>query len=75
MVKKRWNDLSPRTRRIIMAAASVETALKAAALVDLVRRPAHDIRGSKARWAMSIVVINSGGLVPVAYFIRGRYAP
>lgn len=74
MAKKRWNDLSPRARRLILMVGAVETMLKIAALVDLARRPAQDVRGSKSRWAMSIAIINSGGLVPVAYFARGRRA-
>ena len=51
---------------------SVEGALKVAALVDLVRRPAEQVRGSKRAWAAAIVVVNSGGVVPLAYFLRGR---
>lgn len=59
--RKRWNELSLRTRRLIIAAATVEGLLKIAALVDLVRRPAEEVRGSKVRWATAIVVVNSGG--------------
>lgn len=71
-MKKRWNELSPRTRRVIVTMASVETALKAAALIDLRRRPAAQVRGSKKKWATAIVLVNSAGAVPIAYFARGR---
>lgn len=72
VVRQRWSDLSPRTRRFVIVAGAVEGALKAAALVDLARRPASQVRGSKVRWVVAIIVINSAGLVPVAYFVRGR---
>jgi hypothetical protein len=68
----RWNNLSDRSRKLIVGAASAEGVLKIAALIDLWRRPADQVRGSKARWATAIVVINSAGLVPIGYFLRGR---
>ena len=73
--KKHWDELSPRTRKVIIAAATVEGILKIAALSDLARRPAEEVRGSKAKWAAAIVVVNSGGALPVYYFARGRKAP
>jgi hypothetical protein len=69
---KKWNELSPRAKRFILIAATWEGLLKIAALVDLVRRPAEKIRGSKKRWAAAIVLTNSVGAVPIAYFARGR---
>ncbi|HMK11530.1 MAG TPA: hypothetical protein VK461_08125 [Acidimicrobiales bacterium] len=69
--KKRWDDLSPAQQRAIMAVAMVEAALKAAMLLDLKRRPAEQVRGSKRLWAMS-TVINSAGVIPIAYFVFGR---
>ena len=71
--KKRWRELSPRTRRLIIVASSFEGALKFAALVDLARRPAEEVRGSKAKWAIAIAVVNSSGALPLYYFARGRY--
>jgi hypothetical protein len=70
--KKKWNELSPRVRRLVVAGAAVEGALKIAALVDLARRPADRVRGSKKVWATAIVLVNSMGAVPIAYFVRGR---
>jgi hypothetical protein len=69
---RRWDDLSDRSRKLILTAAAVEGALKAAALVDLWRRPADQVRGSKPAWATAIVVVNSAGVVPLLYFRRGR---
>jgi hypothetical protein len=68
---KRWSALSPRTRRLIVAAAVAEAGLKAAVLIDLRRRPADQVRGPKRAWAMSMAV-NSAGLIPLAYFVLGR---
>jgi hypothetical protein len=70
--KKKWNDLSPRTRRLIIVGATLEGFFKIAALLDLVRRPAAQIRGSKAKWAAAIVLTNSVGAVPIAYLLKGR---
>lgn len=72
MAKKRWDELSPRTRRLIVIGATFEGVLKVAALVDLARRPAGEVRGSKPRWAAAIVLVNSLGAVPIAYFGYGR---
>lgn len=68
----RWSDLSERTRRLILLGATFEGLLKVMALLDLRRRPASDVRGSKTKWAMAIVLINSVGAVPVGYLVYGR---
>lgn len=75
MQKKRWSELSPRVRRGIVIGGTIEGVLKIAALADLARRPANEINGTKARWATAIVLINSMGIVPVAYFRYGRRSP
>ena len=54
---------------------TVEGLLKVAALVDLTRRPASEVRGSKRAWATAIVLVNSAGVLPVVYFRRGRRTP
>ena len=72
MARKKWNELSPRVRRLVVAGAVFEGALKIAALVDLARRPADAVQGSKKVWATAIVLVNSMGAVPIAYFVRGR---
>lgn len=68
---KRWHDLSSRQRSLIVAVGAVEAALKVAMLVDLRRRPADQVRGSKRWWALGALV-NSAGAVPLAYFLVGR---
>jgi hypothetical protein len=69
---RKWSDLSKSTQRLIIVAGVAETSLKAAALVDMKRRPASQIRGSKWVWAPAVTVINSFGLAPLAYFVFGR---
>lgn len=71
-VKQHWNDLDPNVRRNLLIAAGVEGVLKVAALVDLARRPQHGVRGSKGRWAAALVLVNSGGALPLYYFARVR---
>jgi hypothetical protein len=68
----KWSDLSKPTQRLIIVAGVAEASLKAAALVDMKRRPASQIRGSKWVWAPAVTVINSFGLAPLAYFVFGR---
>jgi hypothetical protein len=72
VAKTRWSDLSPRSRRLLLLGGGIEGVLKTAALVDLVRRPNEEVRGSKPLWAVAIVLINSVGAVPIAYFRYGR---
>lgn len=72
MSKKSWKDLSPGARRLIITAGAVDGALKVVALVDLARRPSKEIRGSKPAWAAAITLLNSAGVVPIMYLIRGR---
>ncbi len=69
---RKWNELDLRTRRLIIIAGALESVLKIAALIDLARRPSTEVRGSKARWAAAVTVINSFGAVPIAYFAYGR---
>ena len=67
---RRKEPLSPSARRILIAAAAAEAGLKAAALLDMRRRPASQIRGSKKAWALAMIA-NSAGLIPISYFVFG----
>jgi hypothetical protein len=66
---KRWADLSDGQRKLLIAAAAAEAALKVAALVDIQRRPASEIRGPKALWRAAMAVNLLG---PLSYFAVGR---
>jgi hypothetical protein len=72
VANKQWSNLSPRIRRLILIGGAFEGVLKVAALVDLVHRPRAEVRGSKPLWAAAIVLVNSVGAVPIAYFAYGR---
>lgn len=66
---KRWSELSNPQRGGIVVMAIVQIGLLIAALVDLRRRPADEIKGSKRMW-LGLVFINYVG--PIAYFVLGR---
>ncbi len=72
MAKKKWSDLTSGQRKAMIALGTVEVALASAAYIDLMRRPADEVNGSKGTWA-AIIAINIVG--PIAYFTRGRKAP
>jgi hypothetical protein len=69
MQRRRWSEYSTRQRAAIVAGAAVEIVLTTTALVDLARRPAAQVRGSKALWALGCFVQPVG---PVAYLALGR---
>lgn len=75
MTERRWKDLSRRNRRLIVFAGVLDGILKTAALADIRRRPADEIRGSKRAWVTALALVNSLGAVPVAYFLLGRRQP
>jgi len=69
---RKWSDLSEGTRRLIIVTAVVDSLLKGAALIDIKRRPASQIRGPKWLWAPVVALANSAGIVPISYFVFGR---
>jgi hypothetical protein len=73
--RKQWSDLSERTRRLLISTAVAEGILKVAALIDIKRRPASQIRGPKWLWATVVTVVSSAGAVPISYFVFGRRQP
>ncbi len=70
--RPRWSDLSKRSRTFIVVGGVAEAGLKTAALIDIKRRPASEIRGPKWLWAVVIVLVNSLGGAPLSYFAFGR---
>lgn len=67
--KRRWSELTPSQRAGVVAAGTVQLTLLVAALADLRRRPAEQVRGSKALWTAACFVNFVG---PLAYFKLGR---
>lgn len=70
--RRHWSDLDERTRKLVITAGVVDAALRVAALIDIKRRPASQIRGRKWIWATVVAVVNSAGVVPISYFVFGR---
>jgi hypothetical protein len=70
--EKRWAELSPSRKRLVIIAGVVESVMKAVALADLARRPAAQVRGPKPLWALALTLLNSVGAAPIAYWIYGR---
>ncbi|MET4095011.1 hypothetical protein [Arthrobacter sp. UYCu712] len=66
--KKAWKDLSPTAKFGTIAAAIVQLSLLVAAQTDITRRPADQIRGSKAMWRVATLVNFVG---PGSYFTFG----
>ncbi|EHI10491.1 PLDc N-terminal domain-containing protein [Mycolicibacterium thermoresistibile] len=66
---QKWQDLSPVQRRVVAVLATVQLALALAAWIDLARRPADRVNGSKVKWA-AVIGINFVG--PLRYFTKGR---
>jgi hypothetical protein len=73
--RRQWSDLSQRTRRLLIGAGVAEGMLKVAALIDLKRRPATQVRGPKWLWATVMALVGSAGIVPISYFAFGRRQP
>ena len=69
-----WRELTPRQQQAMMIRGALQLGLLSAALSDLRRRPASQIRGPKALWAV-ISFANYLGAGPIAYFLLGRRQP
>lgn len=64
-----WRDLTPTQKAVVVAGATTQFALLGAALCDLARRPAAQVRGPKPMW-VGLSFVNFLG--PIAYFALGR---
>ncbi len=69
MPKKRWDDLSGAQKGAIVLSGVVQLGLLVAALVDIYRRPAGEIRGGNWLWAAAVFINYVG---PISYFLFGR---
>ena len=63
--------MSDTQRTMVVVGGAVEVVLTTIALVDLARRPAGQVRGSKVAWALAAFVQPVG---PSAYLVWGRRA-
>ena len=69
MSAKTWSELGRKSRLLIVAGGVAEFSLLAAALIDIRRRPADQIRGSERLWTAFAFVSFVG---PLSYFTFGR---
>ncbi|RBY79746.1 hypothetical protein [Blastococcus sp. TF02A-26] len=69
---KQWSQLTGGQRALVVTGVVVDSVAKAAALRDLRRRPAAQVRGPKWLWGAAIALTGSLGAVPLAYFLVGR---
>lgn len=69
MKMKSWETLRPNQKRVIIVLAVIQVILLVAAMIDICRRPAQQIKGSKTKWRL-ISLIDFFG--PLSYFIFGR---
>ena len=67
--KKKWKDLTPAQRGLVVGGAVVQITLLALAQRDLSKRPADEVRGPKRLWRM-VTLVNFIG--PLSYFCCGR---
>ena len=67
--RKSWADLSPLSKVAVVILGTVQVGLLAAALWNIARRSADEVRGDRRMWA-GLVFINWIG--PLAYFTIGR---
>ena len=70
--RKRWNKMPPARRAASIVTVPIQVGLLVAALIDLRRRPAAQVRGKKWLWTL-VVFINWVG--PISYFLFGRLRP
>ena len=68
--RRAWHDLSPGQQRWIILLGAVQVGLLAAALRDVVHRPAAELTAPKPVWAAACFVNFVG---PLAYFVFGRH--
>ncbi|WAP51943.1 PLDc N-terminal domain-containing protein [Arthrobacter sp. ATA002] len=70
MVKKKSvKDLTAQQKKMAGVGATVQVLLAGFALADMWRRPAAEVRGSRALWSAACAVNFFG---PLSYFIFGR---
>jgi hypothetical protein len=67
--RRRWSEITPRQRSLVVSAGAVQLALAALSWADLARRPARQVNGPKPLWAAAIAVNFVG---PLAYLRWGR---
>lgn len=70
MNNKKWSEMSRAQQGAVVVLGAAEVVLTAVAVVDLVRRPAEQVRGPKVAWAAGLAIQPVG---PIAYLAWGRH--
>lgn len=66
-------DRLPKPARVFFGIAGLADAgLRTYALLDLMKRDAADINGSKELWVIGLSIVNSMGILPLVYLKWGR---
>jgi hypothetical protein len=66
---KKWSELPTSARIGVVLMGMIQLSLMMAALMDIRKRPAEQINGSKKMWTI-LAFVNWIG--PIAYFVKGR---
>ncbi|QRY61548.1 hypothetical protein JVX90_14130 [Gordonia sp. PDNC005] len=74
MAKKKWNDLTNRQKSLIIGGSALDAALRVWAGRDLASRSAAEVNGPKWLWGVGLSAVNSAGVLPVVYLVKGRRA-
>lgn len=69
MARKQFSELSPVAKRGVILGGAVQLALLIVSGIDLIRRPAEQVRGPKPAWGAALFVNFVG---PIAYLAFGR---
>ncbi len=69
---KKWSELSTSAKAGVILVGLIQVSLMVAALVDIRKRPAEQINGSKKLWT-ALAFVNWIG--PIVYFVKGRKKP
>ena len=68
---RRWSEIGTGQRVAVLTVGYEELALPVTALVDLVRRPAGQVRGDKRLWALGVLVQPVGAIAYLGWGGRG----
>ncbi|GEE04055.1 hypothetical protein nbrc107696_45010 [Gordonia spumicola] len=72
MAKKKWNQLTPGQKGVIIGTAAVDAALRVWAGSDLASRRPDEVNGPKWLWGAGLSLVNTAGVLPVLYLVKGR---
>ncbi|MCV7155423.1 hypothetical protein [Mycolicibacterium pyrenivorans] len=72
MVGRSWKELHLVGKATIIAITALDAGMRAWALRDLAGRDASEVNGPRWFWGAALGLVTSSGVLPAAYFLRGR---